>query len=321
MSAATTEIPHCRVCGNHSPDGFDELYRYSDFAVVKCRNCSCCFVPYFYREKISYQEYKDESVAAQVRAGNNWIKEQRHLLRFDLIRKYKPSGSLFDIGSGWGHFLAAGKKLGYDVYGVELANQPYLYSKNELNLPVDRADFLQMNEERKFDVLTMWDVLEHIDMPDKFIEKCSKLQNAGGYLFIQVPQIDSYIAKRFKSKWKMISLDHVNYFSKETMKKLLSQHGYEVVQLKSSIEIKLFIMYTLYGWLRKSKPTRNQSTSKEISATERQAFFNKITRQPEWVLRLFISAHHALYHTLSALGIGEEMAVVARRIQSTDARS
>ncbi len=313
MSADTTEIPHCRVCGNHSSDGFDELYRYADFAMVRCRNCSFCFVPSFYREKISYKEYKDESVAAQVRAGNNWIKEQRHLLRFDLIRKYKPGGSLFDIGSGWGHFLATGKKLGYDVYGVELANQPYLYSKDELNLPVDRVDFLQMNEDKKFDVLTMWDVLEHIDLPDKFIEKCSKLQSCGGYLFIQVPQIDSFISKRFKSKWKMISLDHVNYFSRETIKKLLAQYGYEVVQLKSSIEIKLFIMYTLYGWLKKNKTGGATREPEEITASERQAFFNKITRQPPWVLRLFVSVHNALYQTLSALGIGEEMVVVAKR--------
>lgn len=313
MTADTTIIPHCRLCGHHSPGGFDELHRYAEFSVVECRNCSFCFVPSFYREKVSYKEYKDERVAAQVRAGNNWIKEQRHLLRFDLIRKYKPGGSLFDIGSGWGHFLAAGKKLGYEVYGVELANQPYLYSINELKLPVDRIDFLQMNEDRKFDILTMWDVLEHIDLPDKFIEKCSRLQYGGGYLIIQVPQIDSFIARRFKSKWKMISLDHVNYFSRETMKKLLAQNGYEVVLLKSSIEIKLFIMYTLYGWLNKKKSVGASPEPAEITASERQAFFNKITKQPQWVLRLFIVLHNALYHLLSALNIGEEMVVVARR--------
>jgi 2-polyprenyl-3-methyl-5-hydroxy-6-metoxy-1,4-benzoquinol methylase len=313
MDQQSSEVPNCRVCGNHEADGFEVLYSYPEFSVVRCKNCSFCFVPLFYREKISYKEYKDESVAAQVRAGNNWIKEQRHLLRYDLIRKYKQSGSLFDIGSGWGHFLATGKKLGYNVYGVELANQPYLYSRNELNLPVDRIDFLQMEESKKFDVLTMWDVLEHIDLPDKFIEKCSQLQNSGAYLFIQVPQIDSYISKRFKESWKMISLDHVNYFSKDTMKKLLQQYSYEIVASKSSVEIKLFIMYTLYGWLKRKRTAESKSDSPTITASERQAFFNKVTKQPKWMLRLFILAHNALYKTLSALDVGEEMVVVARR--------
>jgi len=313
MNQQRSEVPYCRVCGNHEANGFEELYSYSEFSVVRCKNCSFCFVPRFYREKISYKEYKDESVAAQVRSGNNWIKEQRHLLRFDLIKKYKPKGSLFDIGSGWGHFLATGKKIGYDVYGVELANQPYLYSRDELNLPVDRIDFLQMEESKKFDVLTMWDVLEHIDLPDKFIEKCSRLQDSGGYLFIQVPQIDSFISKRFKESWKMISLDHVNYFSKETIRRLLSQYGYEVTAIKSSIEIKLFIMYTLYGWLRKQQSKKSTVEKKEITASERQAFFNKVTKQPQWMLQLFVGGHNAIYRTLSSAGIGEEMIVVAKR--------
>jgi len=71
-------------------------------------------------------------------------------------------------------------------------------------------------------VITLWDVLEHIDKADTFIDKCTKLNKPGSYLVLQVPQIDSYFAKRHKDQWKMMGLDHVNYFSKKTITKLLS---------------------------------------------------------------------------------------------------
>jgi hypothetical protein len=138
----------------------------------------------------------------------------------------------------------------------------------------------------------------------------------GGYLFLQVPQIDSFIAKREKSNWKMMGLDHVNYFSKKTITQLLEAHGFEVVAIKSSFEIKLFLMYTLLPTLKKLRGRKKESvkeTNAKISSAERQQYFNKFTSRPKWQLRLFVAMHNALYNSLSALNIGEEMMVAARR--------
>ena len=74
------------------------------------------------------------------------------------------------MGAGWGHFMLAGKELGYDVYGVEISEQPYLYCVNDLKLPVDHIDFFQMDESKQFDLITMWDVLEHIDKANDFFD-------------------------------------------------------------------------------------------------------------------------------------------------------
>ena len=123
---------------------------------------------------------------------------------------------MFDLGAGWGHFMLAAKELGYEIYGVEIAEQPYLYCKNDLKLPVDHIDFFELDTTKhQFDLITMWDVLEHIDKADVFLQKCNQLTKTGGYLFLQVPQIDSYFAKKYKDNWKMMGLDHVNYFSKK----------------------------------------------------------------------------------------------------------
>lgn len=317
LSKEITEDIRCCVCGNSDPQKFKLIYRRENFDVVECNNCSFYFIPPYYRKKIQYQQYKNEAVTQAIRSGNNWIKIQRHKLRFKLIKKYKPSGKLFDLGAGWGHFMLAGNELGYDTYGIEISEQPYLYCKNDLKLNVDHIDFFKMDESQKFDIITLWDVLEHIDKADEFIDKCSKLNAKDSYLVLQVPQIDSYFAKRHKDKWKMMGLDHVNYFSKPTITQLLQAHGYEVQTIRSSFEIKLFIMYTilpLIKRLRSKKKISQREANYSINQAERQQYFNKFTSRPMWQLKIFVFFHNVLYNLLSFLNIGEEMIVVAKKV-------
>jgi 2-polyprenyl-3-methyl-5-hydroxy-6-metoxy-1,4-benzoquinol methylase len=316
LSQNAKEDIRCCVCNNSDSNAFRLVYKRENFDVASCNSCGFYFIPPFYRKQIQYQQYKNEAVTQAIRSGNNWVKIQRHLLRFNLIRKYKPQGSLFDLGAGWGHFMLAGKQLGYDVYGIEISEQPFLYCKNDLKLNVDHLDFFKMDESKKFDVITMWDVLEHIDRADDFIEKCTKIQNKNGLLVLQVPQIDSYFAKKYQSEWKMMGLDHVNYFSKKTITHLLNRYGYEVKTIKSSLELKLFIMYTILPFLKRLKSKKKitqQEANYQINQAERQQFFNKFTNRPMWQLKLFVFIHNIVYNFLSFLNIGEEMIVVATK--------
>lgn len=316
LPAFMAEDIRCCACGNSEPEKFHLKYQKENFAVVTCDSCSMHFIPPYYRKTITYTQYKNEAVTEAVRAGNNWVKIQRHKLRFKFIQKFIKTGKLFDLGAGWGHFMLAGKQLGYDVYGVEISEQPYLYCVNDLKLPVDHIDFFEMDESKKFDLITMWDVLEHIDQANEFLAKCSKLTKQGGYLFLQVPQIDSYFAKRHKDNWKMMGLDHVNYFGKETITRILNNNGYEVLAIKSSFEIKLFIMYTLLPLIKKFKGNKKQTTREAnttINAADRQQYFNKFTNKPLWQLKLFVFIHNCIYNTLSFFNIGEEMMVAARK--------
>lgn len=309
----------CCACGNNDGSKFNLKYQKTNFAVVTCDVCSLHFIPPYYRKQISYTQYKNEQVTRAVRAGNNWVKVQRHKLRFRFIRRFVKVGKLFDLGAGWGHFMLAGKELGYDVYGVEISEQPYLYCVNDLKLPVDHIDFFEMDETRQqFDLITMWDVLEHIDQANEFLAKCAALTRPGGYLFLQVPQIDSYFARRHKDNWKMMGIDHVNYFGRDTITRILKNNGYEVQAIKSSFEIKLFIMYTLLPLIKKLRGNKKQSVreaSATINAAERQDYFNKITRRPMWQLRLFVFVHNCIYNTLSYFNVGEEMMVAAKKVK------
>ena len=116
----------------------------------------------------------------------------------------------------------------------------------------------------------------------------------------------------------MMGLDHVNYFGKKTITMLLEKHGYKVEKIKSSFELKLFIMYTILPLLKRlkgsSKAKTNREANYQIKASERQQYFNKFTSRPKWQLKMFVFLHNIIYNTLSFLNIGEEMMVVARKV-------
>lgn len=292
----------CCVCNNTDTKRFSFKYQKKDFSVVECGNCSFIFIPQYLSKKISYDDYKGEDVLEQVRKGDNWLKIQRHLLRFKFISKYQPDGHLFDLGTGWGHFLYTGKQLGYKVHGIEVSELPYKYATNELKLPVEHINFFNMEiKNQEYDLITMWDVLEHIPDADEVIKRCNYMLKEGGYVILQVPEIDSFIAKILKDKWNMIGIGHANYFSKKTIIKLFENYGFKVKKIKSSFEFKLFIMYVL--------------GKKKNSEAAKQEYFNKSTEKPRWMLKILVIVHNIIYGVMSFWGIGDEMMVVAKKIK------
>ena len=301
----------CKVCHNSEPGAFHVALRKGDLEVLRCDNCGFTFVPPHFRKDVAYTNYKDASVLEQVRRGNDWLKIQRHRLRFEPIQKYQPTGRLFDLGVGWGHFLHTGRLLGYETSGIEISEMPYTYAKEDLDLDVQHIDFFDLDITPGYhDIVTLWDVLEHVDDCDRMIARCHEMLRDEGLLVIQVPQIDSYFARKYKDDWKMISNDHVNYFSKPTITRLLNDSGFDVLEIKSSLELKLFLMYVVFPKIQKFKPKKER---KAVNSATRQEYFNKQTDRPQWMLNLMVKVHNLAYNTLSRLNIGEEMVVFARK--------
>jgi SAM-dependent methyltransferase len=297
----------CPVCGNYNSARFQVRHRRPDYAVVECLDCTFHFIPRAFRKSVDYTRYKSADVAAEVAKSDVWLKIQRNLLRYRLIRKYRGSGKIYDIGCGFGHFLLTGKQLGYDVSGVEMSRANAAYVRGALGIRIDEGDFLSEKTGGRYDILTLWDVLEHMDRADRVIEKASRMAKAGGYLFIQVPALDSFLASVLKGGWWAVGLDHVNYFSRRTVSRLLSRHGFEVVKIASSIELKNILVYVILPKLRKGR------RAPRMTAAVRQREFNRMTPNPIWMRRMMVLAHNAVYYLLSLLRIGDEMIVVARK--------
>jgi 2-polyprenyl-3-methyl-5-hydroxy-6-metoxy-1,4-benzoquinol methylase len=85
-----------------------------------------------------------------------------------------------------------------------------------------------------FDVITMWDVLEHVPDPSKEIKDVNGLLKKGGLLCINYPDIGSLPSKIMGKRWVFLQDIHLWYFTPETITKLLKKHGFEILGFKRS---------------------------------------------------------------------------------------
>ena len=297
----------CIVCNNREEKNFRVKYEKEDYVIVECLECTFHFIPPAYRQHIDYTEYKTTAVAQEMAKGDVWLKIQRNKLRYRLIRRYQKTGRIYDIGCGFGHFLLTGRMLGYSVMGNELSKANFDFVKN-LGIPVEGGDFLDVSEETQYDIMTLWDVLEHIDEGDRIIEKAARMLKPGGYVFIQVPQIDSIIARLLRGKWPAMGLDHVNYFSRKTIRLLTERYGIELTRIYSSLELKNILLYAILPYLK-----RKRKHPKNWTAAERQSAFNRLTNQPQWIRHVLVFVHNLIYKLLSFLQLGDEMIVVGQK--------
>jgi SAM-dependent methyltransferase len=152
--------------------------------------------------------------------------------RMNIIEKhFKNPGKVLDIGCAAGFFLEVAKKRGWEVRGVDISKLCTEYAKNHLGITVDNELFANVEyRNENFDLITMWDYLEHSIRPKEDMEKAYKLLENNGLLVIAVPDVDSFPSRFFKSNWIGIKLDeHFYYFSRKILVKKLEEIGFDVI--------------------------------------------------------------------------------------------
>ena len=134
--------------------------------------------------------------------------------------------TLIDIGAGTGDFLKTAKQNSWKVRGVEPNSAARkLAEQKEVRLV---EDISLISSEEKFDVISLWHVLEHIPDLDLQIEKFHSLLNPNGYLIIAVPNFKSYDANYYQEFWAAYDVPrHLWHFSKEGMVRLLETHQFQ----------------------------------------------------------------------------------------------
>lgn len=163
----------------------------------------------------SYQWVKNYMVRKKL----NWISSLRN-----------ESGYLLDIGAGTGDFLKEAKKRGWNVSGTE---------PNEKARSLAKQKDIQLQQDTgvlpagKFDVISMWHVLEHVSDLEAQIEELQRLLKKDGLLVIAVPNYKSLDAKKYKENWAAYDVPrHLYHFSRESISKIFSEKGFRLVEIK-----------------------------------------------------------------------------------------
>ncbi|WP_457866529.1 class I SAM-dependent methyltransferase [Salegentibacter sp. F14] len=176
-----------------------------------------------YYESENYISHTDSSKGITDRIYR-LVKKYMLNKKLNWIESLMLPGKLLDVGAGTGDFLLNAKERGWEVSGVE----PNKSARNlalEKNLEV-RKD-LSKYDGKKFDVICLWHVLEHISNVEEELSKLKALLDKNGILVIAVPNFKSYDAQYYREFWAGYDVPrHLWHFSQNGIKKFFSQFGF-----------------------------------------------------------------------------------------------
>lgn len=235
------EFKVCDVCGASRTVPFlHRLDRFSgkSFEYVSCAECRLIsldpqptpseLVEYYPAEYEAYQ-----TVESGRSTFANWRRRRGLDVQVNFVERFAPQrGRLLDIGCGPGNFLDRARARGWSVAGVEWVEQAACVARDHYGLTVT----VSSGEETHLpggenDVVTLWDVLEHVPHPKKMLLECRRLLTPSGMLVFSVPNLDSFSRYLFGRAW--IGWDaprHLHLFSEEVIERLLAMTGFEMVQ-------------------------------------------------------------------------------------------
>lgn len=152
----------------------------------------------------------------------------------------KPT--LLDIGCGLGMFLRLAREKGFRVVGIEPNDEAVERLSKEFSIMAYNSLLEDYSPEEKFDVVTMWDLLEHLARPNMAIEKAFLMLNRGGLLVLEIPIRDSLLhwaakglywvsfGKVRRPLFLTYGVHHLQYLSEKSVVSLLVEHGFEVIR-------------------------------------------------------------------------------------------
>ncbi|MCP4425459.1 MAG: class I SAM-dependent methyltransferase [Chloroflexi bacterium] len=198
--------------------------------IVQCNHCGFVYAnPRWSNEELleAYTAVEDTSYLTE-REGRE-LTFSKHLQALEKYTGPANGRSLLDIGAYIGVFVETAVASGWDAWGVEPSAWAAAEAQKQgLNVILGDQDALELRG-RQFDVVTMWDVIEHVDDPSDEITKAYQLLNPGGWLILHTMDVDSLAARLMKSRWPWLMDMHLYYFSQKTLAQMLVQNGYEVM--------------------------------------------------------------------------------------------
>jgi 2-polyprenyl-3-methyl-5-hydroxy-6-metoxy-1,4-benzoquinol methylase len=208
----------CLVCSSKT---IDSINGYENAHLSKCKSCGFVFskkIPTQQELITHYQDYGRDDYLSPIT-----IKRYHELL--DEFEKFRKTNRLIDVGCGIGYFLEEAKKRGWEVYGTEYTVEAIQICEAK-GVEMHQGPLDTANYDQEFDVITSFEVLEHINNPQEEMSYFNQILRTGGLVYCTTPNFDSFSRRKLKGSWNNICYpEHLSYYTASTMKKLLLENS------------------------------------------------------------------------------------------------
>jgi len=204
--------------------------------LVRCRQCGLQYInPRLSSDVIlaGYTEGDDPTYVSQLEARERTFDAAMARIERAAGRK----GRLLDIGTAAGAFVAAAQRRGWEAEGCEPNKWLAQWGVRHYGITIRQGSlFDQTYEPASFDVITLWDVIEHTPDPKAVLDRINTLLKPGGILVVNYPDIGSWIARALGRRWLFLTSVHLWYFDRRTIRRLLERCGYRVDAIRPHVQ-------------------------------------------------------------------------------------
>ncbi|HIJ85298.1 MAG: hypothetical protein HW380_3737 [Magnetococcales bacterium] len=263
--------------------------------VVQCLVCGLSFSPEGVYDSTLDTLYEEVVDARYIR--DQAARQRTFALAFDRIEPLlsMTPGTMLEIGAYCGFFGREAKLRGWDYVGVEPSHWSVAYARESLKLDV-RCGTLKQNYDElsgPYDVIVLWDVLEHIRDPMDLLVDVRRLLKDSGVLVLSTLDMDTWFPRLMGSRWPWIIDMHLFYFTHDTLEMMLNAAGFRLEKIEK---------YTHFAYIR-------------YIFDKFAALFPSMLRPLILLLRLFVPAQAIIpfrFGDIRTFVIRKELSVAAR---------
>ena len=293
----------CPVCGR---DDAEAYLQKGELRLVRCRLCAMIYANPAPADFASGQYY--DRAGADYYLSPAKLESDYAAVRFErelrIFRQHCQAGAVLDVGCSSGAFLFQLNQRFpgcYQVLGTDVSGPPLDYAEGR-GVAVVRGNFLEQEfGQQEFDAVTFWAVVEHLLEPKPFLAKAWSVLKPDGLCFVLVPNMKSLAARVLGARYRYLYPQHLNYFTKATLAKLVETR-FAVIVLSSTHFNPIVIWQDWRGG------------GKDISNRERAELLRRTTSYKQNPLLKPVKALYKLAEkTLGALNLADNLVVVLRK--------
>lgn len=228
----------CAICEKNETE---IIYKKFNLFISRCSNCGLTFAnprlpPEDIAKRYSAGYFGEEYLPSLgVRDGKYSLEffDRRHAAMLSLIANTSQQpGRLFEAGAGAGFFLKAAERVGWKVSGIEFLAEGAKFARDELALDVKQQLAEEMNLEAEcFDVVVIFDVIEHLFDPGRVLASVYRSLRPGGLFVISTPNLNALSKSFLGIDWAVLSpAEHLYYFTETTLTEILKKAGFRKIR-------------------------------------------------------------------------------------------